>query len=1176
MEKLLEDLDGKLKTLKYRMSKSDDSITKQDKETLERQRLSVSAISTMVNTLKETIEEKMFLQGKDEEEVKIWAATPETMLAEADQCVRRLTQEMSRGELVAKEELTLKEEQHKLDFQKRLTEQKLRQEKEADEEKRKLDWEHQQKLKELQPTSQLSSQSTSKVSTAAKMPKLVISKFTGTPQDWVRFWGLFESQIDKSAADDVTKFSYLKELVEVKVRKLIDGLPFTGEGYARARDILKKRYVQTSEVVGAYVRAILELPTIKERDVSKIHSFYETLLFNVESLQTLESLEKLDAAVRFTFDKLDVIKSELAMTNEKWSEWTFMEFVHALELWTKNNPIKETPGSKHHKERDRSYFSKNNDNNNKGCLYCSNESHKAIRCNKVVDPGARKKILAEKHLCFNCAGGRHRAAECKSKNRCQICEGKHHTSICDKSPPPREPGMTANFIGASTVVHPVVVVRINGYKFRALLDSGASHSYAITFAKQQLGANPKENECKLLGLKWNKIEDTLQVDFPTVPAVLTKRGVLAYLAKVYDPLGLISPMMLEGKIIYREICEEKIRWDGCIPDELSKRWLKWESALPNCLSFPRCIPVYREPIQQVKLHSFGDASKRGVCAAVYAVVQQESGVVQGLVAAKSRLAKTNLTIPRLELVGGHMAVNLAVNVRNALEEFRVAENIQCWLDSTVALHWLKDHGQYRQFVANRVRKMRSHENVLWRHVPTAENPADLGSRGGSVDGAKLWSDGPDWLSDESKWPPNIVTKASDTSEAEKRVLRELSAVGVETNDVLETVLSKFELCKALRIFGWVIRFRNNCRNPSTKVTGAITTDEVVKLEMVLVNQTQQRAVNDLKFAEDKEQLQLETNENGILQCHGRIQGEYPIFLPDSALFTTKVVQRAHLSTLHGGVGMVMAKVREKYWVPRLRKLAKKVISSCYGCKKFRAPPANAPPTGLLPKCRTEQSTPFAVIGVDFAGPVKYRLRGREAKSYVALFSCSLTRAVFLELLPSLETKEFIKSLKRFIARRGRPTTIYSDNGSTFIAASKWLKCIRKDEELNNFLRNNTISWRFNLSRAPWWGGQFERLIGLMKGIFYKTVGSGLLTWDELTEVLLDVEIAMNNRPLNCMEEDVQLPTLTPNSMLFITPNYLPELKAYHEEDLSLRKRSKFLKRTKEEMWRSGQMNTCVL
>jgi hypothetical protein len=98
-----------------------------------------------------------------------------------------------------------------------------------------------------------------------------------------------------------------------------------------------------------------------------------------------------------------------------------------------------------------------------------------------------------------------------------------------------------------------------------------------------------------------------------------------------------------------------------------------------------------------------------------------------------------------------------------------------------------------------------------------------------VDGAKLWSDGPDWILDESKCPPNIVTKASDMSEAEKKVLQELCVVGVETNNVLETVVSKFELCKALRIFGWVISFLNNCRNPSTKITSAITTDEVVKL-----------------------------------------------------------------------------------------------------------------------------------------------------------------------------------------------------------------------------------------------------------------------------------------------------------------------------------------------------------
>ena len=320
--------------------------------------------------------------------------------------------------------------------------------------------------------------------------------------------------------------------------------------------------------------------------------------------------------------------------------------------------------------------------------------------------------------------------------------------------------------------------------------------------------------------------------------------------------------------------------------------------------------------------------------------------MQRLVTAKSRLGKTNLTIPRLELVAGHMAVNLAVNVRNALEGFKMAENIHCCLDSSVALHWLNDDGQYRQFVANRVNKIRSHPNVLWRHVPTAENPADLGSRGGSVDGARLWCQGPDWLSDESRWPPKLVTKASDVGDAEKRVLREMAAVAVKAS-TSDNIIEKFKLCKALRILGWITRFINNCRKVSTNASGTITTDEIMKQEMVLVKQTQERAVSDVKFLEDKEQLGLAWNEDGIWECHGRIQGEYPIYLPDTALFTTKIVQRAHLSTLHGGVAMVMAKVREKYWIPRLRKLAKKVISGCYGCKKFRARPANLPNSMLF-------------------------------------------------------------------------------------------------------------------------------------------------------------------------------------------------------------------------------------
>ena len=143
---------------------------------------------------------------------------------------------------------------------------------------------------------------------------------------------------------------------------------------------------------------------------------------------------------------------------------------------------------KRHWENSRSFFSKGNDTlgnqSTRGCLYCAREDHKAIKCDKVVKTDERKKILAEKRLCFNCTGARHRASDCKSKNTCQNCQAKHHTSICDKTEKPREAGMTANHVGASTVIHPVVVVKINGYKFRALLDSGASHSYASSTAIQ--------------------------------------------------------------------------------------------------------------------------------------------------------------------------------------------------------------------------------------------------------------------------------------------------------------------------------------------------------------------------------------------------------------------------------------------------------------------------------------------------------------------------------------------------------------------------------------------------------------------------------------------------------------------------------------------------------------------
>lgn len=239
--------------------------------------------------------------------------------------------------------------------------------------------------------------------------------------------------------------------------------------------------------------------------------------------------------------------------------------------------------------------------------------------------------------------------------------------------------------------------------------------------------------------------------------------------------------------------------------------------------------------------------------------------------------------------------------------------------------------------------------------------------------------------------------------------------------------------------------------------------------------------------------------------------------------------QAHVAVLHGGVGSTMAKVREHYWVPHLRRLTKRIVKSCHGCQRFRAQ-AYIPLLcqGTQGRDRTVGQTPFQVIGVDFAGPLRYRKRPKtEGKAYILLYACSLTCAVYVDLVPNLETTEFIRSLKCFIARRGRPQRIYSDNGKTFVSASKWIEQVMKDERIYGFLAQQGIEWKFNLSRAPWWGIQFERLIRLLKGSLYKSIGNGLLLWNELQEVVLDVEVALNNRPLDYVKDDIELPILTP-------------------------------------------------
>ena len=157
-----------------------------------------------------------------------------------------------------------------------------------------------------------------------------------------------------------------------------------------------------------------------------------------------------------------------------------------------------------------------------------------------------------------------------------------------------------------------------------------------------------------------------------------------------------------------------------------------------------------------------------------------------------------------------MAMNLIANIQAALNF--LPHEMHCCLDSTIALYWITGQGEYRQFVSNRVHKIQQHNQARWHHVPTADNPANLGSRGGNAVDSHLWKNGPTWLSDPSNWPPDIVLEPTTETTAEAKVNQEVFSITIPKQDALDHMLSNHALPRVLRIGAWVWQFIHNCRN----------------------------------------------------------------------------------------------------------------------------------------------------------------------------------------------------------------------------------------------------------------------------------------------------------------------------------------------------------------------------
>ena len=228
----------------------------------------------------------------------------------------------------------------------------------------------------------------------------------------------------------------------------------------------------------------------------------------------------------------------------------------------------------------------------------------------------------------------------------------------------------------------------------------------------------------------------------------------------------------------------------------------------------------------------------------------------------------------------------------------------------------------------------------------------------------------------------------------------------------------------------------------------------------------------------------------------------------------------------------MTALRQSYWVPSARQRIKSILHKCVVCKKSSGNPYAIPDPPPLVKSKVTYTDPFTITGVDFTGALYVRSTEGEHKVYFCLFTCATCQAVHLEIVNDLTVEYFLQAFRRFAGRRSLPRLLLSDNGSTFLAATEELKMLFTSTELTEALAHKGVEWKFIPKRAPWFGGFWERLIGLTKSTLKKTLGRTHATLESLQTIIAEVEALLNDRPLTYASSDINdLNPITPSHLL---------------------------------------------
>lgn len=697
---------------------------------------------------------------------------------------------------------------------------------------------------------------------------------------------------------------------------------------------------------------------------------------------------------------------------------------------------------------------------------------------------------------------------------------------------------------------------------------------------------------KILGLSWLPRTDYFTFKVVVEDRRCTKRTILSEIARIFDPLGLLSPVTFFAKYLMQLLWVSGTAWDDEAPENIAIEWQAFKVQLPSLSS----VLVPRRMVREfttLELHGFCDASERGFCAVIYLRTLDENGACNvQLVCAKSKVAPLRkLSVPRLELLSAVLLADVVASVLDALKPFQVVDRIFAWSDSSVALAWIKScPSRWKTFVANRVSHIQDTISPdCWRHVRTTDNPADCGSRGllpNDLVNQISWWEGPSWLVlDKADWPRSILSVDTDILQEEHRVTVLVTAV---QDQLAGKLLDKFSSLMTLqRVLAYCFRFTYNAKNrktPSKLRIGPLTPLEIKQALMFLVRFVQERHFsqeiekikNNLSNSLPKGLRKLApfVDDAGHLRVGGRLSRaslefdvKHPLLLPRDDRLTFLLIDEYHRRFMHPGVQTLHNLLSQHFWVLSPKRAIHSVTSKCVKCFRSRPLGAAAPFMGDLPSYRISQLKAFSSAAVDFGGPFDISLgRGRGNKTYkgyICVFVCTSTKAIHTELVTELSSEAYLAALRRFVARRGRCNRLVSDQGKNFIGANNILQRLLKDAAE----QHNQIKFEFNPPGSPHFSGLAEAGIKAVKTHLSRVIGSQRLTYEEFSTVLTQVEALLNSRPLTPLSADPNdLSVLSPGHFLTMEP-----LSVVPDEDLadtkvSVVQRWRLLQKMHQDFW----------